>query len=61
MAPAMGSRWTDPGLGGDSALLSGGFAVQWTERCSTYVYYDGVLGCSNFQSSSVTGGFSFQF
>jgi len=30
--------------------------VQFSERCSTYVYYDGELGRQNYQSSSVTGG-----
>ena len=50
-----------PKIGRDSALLSGGLAVQCSERCSTYVYYDGVLGCSNYHSSSVTGGLRVDF
>ncbi len=47
---------TGPKLGPDSALLGAGFAIQCSERCSTYVYYDGEFGRTNYQSTSVTGG-----
>ncbi|WP_237705543.1 autotransporter family protein [Chthoniobacter flavus] len=50
-----------PKLGRDSALLGAGFAVQFNERMSTYFYYDGELGRTNYQSSSVTGGFRIAF
>jgi autotransporter-associated beta strand protein len=50
-----------PTIGRDSLLLSGGFAVQCSARCSAYVYYDGELGCANYHSSSVSGGFRIEF
>ncbi len=50
-----------PETGRDSALLGAGFAVQFNDRCSTYVYYDGELGRKNYQSSAVTGGFRLAF
>ncbi|MDR3406473.1 MAG: autotransporter domain-containing protein [Chthoniobacter sp.] len=50
-----------PQLGRDSALLGAGFAIQCSERCSTYFYYDGELGRTNYQSTSVTGGFRYAF
>jgi len=58
-----GSTFTvnGPKLGRDSALLGAGFAIQCSERCSTYFYYDGELGRKNYQSSSVTGGIRVAF
>jgi len=50
-----------PKLGRDSALLGAGFAVQLSERCVTYIYYDGEVGRTNYESSSVTGGFRVAF
>jgi len=50
-----------PQLGRDSALLGAGFAIQCSERFSTYFYYDGELGRKNYQSNSVTGGFRYAF
>jgi outer membrane autotransporter protein len=50
-----------PKTGRDSALLGAGFAIQCSERCSTYVYYDGELGRTNYQSTAVSGGFRFAF
>ncbi|MEI9898263.1 MAG: autotransporter outer membrane beta-barrel domain-containing protein [Chthoniobacter sp.] len=50
-----------PQLGRDSALLGAGFAIQFNERMSTYLYYDGELGRKNYQSTSVTGGFRVAF
>jgi len=50
-----------PQLGRDSVLVGAGFAIQCSERCSTYFYYDGELGRKNYQSSSVTGGFRLAF
>jgi outer membrane autotransporter protein len=50
-----------PELGRDSALLGAGFAVLWNERTSTYVYYDGELGRSNYNSQNVSGGVRMSF
>jgi outer membrane autotransporter protein len=50
-----------PKLGRDSTLLGAGFAIQCSERCSTYFYYDGELGRKNYQSNAVTGGVRFTF
>ena len=50
-----------PAIGRDSALVDAGFAVQWSPRCSTYVYYDGVLGRSNYDNNAVSGGFRISF
>ena len=45
-----------PETGRDSLLVGAGFAVQWSERTSTYVYYDGELFRSNFDSHNISGG-----
>ena len=50
-----------PRLGRDSLLLGAGLAVEFTERCSTYVYYDGELGQANYRSTAVSGGFRVSF
>ncbi|MDR3401602.1 MAG: autotransporter outer membrane beta-barrel domain-containing protein, partial [Chthoniobacter sp.] len=50
-----------PQLGRDSALLGAGFAIQCSERCATYFYYDGELGRKNYQANSVTGGLRVAF
>jgi len=52
---------TGPKLGRDSALLGAGFAIQCSERCSTYFYYDGELCRSDYHSASVTGGLRVAF
>ncbi len=52
---------TGPKLGRDSALLGAGFAIQCSERCATYFYYDGELGRAHYQSTSVTGGLRVAF
>ena len=52
---------TGPRFGRDSALIGAGFSIQWNERFSTYVYYDGELGRTNYNSQSVSGGFRFSF
>ena len=36
-----------PTIGRNSALVSAAVAVQWNERFSTYVYYDGQPGRDN--------------
>jgi len=50
-----------PQLGRDSALLGAGFAIQCSERCATYFYYDGELGRRNYQATNVTGGLRLSF
>jgi outer membrane autotransporter protein len=48
-------------IGRDSALLGAGFAIQCSDRCATYFYYDGELGRKNYQSTAVTGGLRLAF
>lgn len=45
-----------PETGRDSLLLGAGFAVQLSERTSTYFYYDGELGRERYDRHGVTGG-----
>ena len=40
---------------------AGGVAVLWNERTSTYVYYDGELGRTNYSSNNVSGGVRMSF
>lgn len=49
-----------PHVSRDTALLNAGFAVQCSERCAVYFYYDGELG-SDYHSNSVTGGIHYAF
>jgi len=48
-------------IGRESLLLGLGVAVLWNERTSTYVYYDGEIGRSNYDSHNVSGGVRLQF
>ncbi|MEP7013849.1 MAG: autotransporter domain-containing protein [Verrucomicrobiota bacterium] len=50
-----------PELGRDAALVGGGFSVQWSDCLSTYVYYDGIVGRSNYDSNALSGGFRVGF
>ena len=50
-----------PDSGRNSALVGGGVAVQWNNRISTYVYYDGVLGRENYESHNISGGLRVSF
>lgn len=50
-----------PVIGRDSLLLGAGFAILWNERTSTYVYYDGELGRTNYNSHNVSGGVRVSF
>ncbi|MCE9610060.1 MAG: autotransporter domain-containing protein [Chthoniobacter sp.] len=45
-----------PEVGRDSMLVGAGFAVLWNERTATYVYYDGELFRTNYNSQNVSGG-----
>ena len=57
-ASGAGNDFTVDGsrLGRDSLLLGAGVAVQITDRTSTYLYYDGQLARSEYQSHAVSGG-----
>lgn len=57
-ASGAGNNFTVDGsrLGRDSLLLGAGVAVQITDRTATYLYYDGQLARSEYQSHSVSGG-----
>jgi outer membrane autotransporter protein len=50
-----------PEIGRDSLLLGAGVAVLWNERTSTYVYYDGDIARTNYESHSVSGGIRLSF
>jgi len=48
-------------IGRDGVLLGAGFTVQFNDRVSAYVFYDGDLGRTNYETNSVSGGFSLAF
>jgi outer membrane autotransporter protein len=50
-----------PKIGRDSFLIGAGVAVLWNDRISTYVYYDGELARTNYDSQSVTAGMRITF
>ena len=50
-----------PKIGDDSLLVGAGLAVLWNERTSTYVYYDGELVRTNYNSHNVSGGVRLSF
>jgi uncharacterized protein YhjY with autotransporter beta-barrel domain len=60
---ANGANFTvfGPTIGRDSLLVGAGFVVLWNERTSTYVYYDGDLARSNYESNNVSGGVRLSF
>jgi outer membrane autotransporter protein len=62
-ANGAGSSFTvsSPKIGRDSLLLGAGFAVLWSDRISTYIYYDGELGRTNYQSNNVSAGIRVTF
>jgi outer membrane autotransporter protein len=63
LASGAGDTFTvhGPKIGRDSALVDAGLAVQWSRCCAVYVYYDGVLGRSNYINNAVSGGFRLSF
>ena len=63
LANGAGQNFTvrGPAVGDDSLLLGAGVAVLWNERTSTYVYYDGELGRTNYSSNNVSGGVRLSF
>jgi outer membrane autotransporter protein len=63
---APGSSRYNVAVGGDglnavSAIINAGVGVQWTERISTYVGYQGQLGRDRYDANAVTGSVSFSF
>jgi outer membrane autotransporter protein len=62
-ASGAGSTFTSvgPSLGRDSLLVGAGFAVQISDRISTYLYYDGELARKNYELNAVTGGIRIAF
>ncbi len=52
---------TGPEIGRDSMHLGAGFSVVFSDRLSAYVYYDGEFFRTNYDSSTVTGGFRVTF
>jgi outer membrane autotransporter protein len=52
---------SSPSIGRDSLLLGAGVAVLWSDRISTYIYYDGELARSNYQSNNVSAGVRITF
>jgi outer membrane autotransporter protein len=52
---------TGPEIGRDSLLIGAGATVIWNERVSTYLYYDGEVARTNYQSHNVSGGVRINF
>jgi outer membrane autotransporter protein len=52
---------TGPEIGRDSLLIGAGATVILSERFSTYIYYDGEFGRSNYLSNNVTAGVRITF
>ena len=48
-------------IGRDGLLVGAGFTVQFNDRVSAYIFYDGDLGRTNYETNSVSGGFSVAF
>ena len=63
LANGAGTSFTvhGPKIGRDSLLLGAGFAVLWNDRVSTYVYYDGELARTNYDSQNVSAGVRITF
>jgi outer membrane autotransporter protein len=52
---------TGPEIGRDDMHLGAGVSVVFSDRLTAYVYYDGQYFRTNYDSSTVTGGFRFLF
>ena len=50
-----------PEIGRDSLLIGAGVSMIWSDRISTYVFYDGDVARTNYDSHTVTGGFRITF
>ena len=52
---------TGPDVGHDSLLIGAGAAVLWSDRISTYIYYDGEIGRANYEAHAVSAGVRMTF
>jgi autotransporter-associated beta strand protein len=52
---------TGPEIGRDSLLIGAGATVIWNDRVSTYLYYDGEVARTNYESHNVSGGVRITF
>jgi len=50
-----------PTVGRDAAQIRAGVSAQLSRAFAVYVYYDGIVGRSNYNSNGASGGFSFSF
>jgi len=50
-----------PEIGRDGVLVDAGMSMLWSDRVSTYIYYDGELARTNYDSHTVTGGIRISF
>jgi outer membrane autotransporter protein len=50
-----------PNIGRDSLLIGAGVAILWNDRISSYIYYDGELARTNYDSQSVSAGLRVTF
>jgi uncharacterized protein with beta-barrel porin domain len=50
-----------PQIGRDSLLIGAGASVVWNDRVTTYLYYDGEVARTNYQSHNVSGGVRISF
>jgi autotransporter-associated beta strand protein len=62
-ASGAGTNFTvnGPEIGRDSLLIGAGLSMIWSDRISTYVFYDGDVARTNYDSHTVTGGFRITF
>src|SRR5207247_1953266 len=62
-ADRAGGKFTvqGPQIGRDSLMVGAGVAVLWNDRVSTYAYYDGELGRTNYDANAVTAGIRIAF
>jgi autotransporter-associated beta strand protein len=62
-ASGAGTNFTvnGPEIGRDSLLIGAGVSIIWSDRFSTYVFYDGDVARTNYDSHTVTGGFRITF
>jgi outer membrane autotransporter protein len=62
-ANGAGNNFTvhSPAIGRDSVLIGAGVAVHWNDWISTYTYYDGELGRTNYVSHNISAGVRVNF
>jgi autotransporter-associated beta strand protein len=62
-ANGAGSSFTvsGPKIGRDSLLIGAGAAVIWNDRIATYIYYDGEVARTNYDSHNISGGIRITF